>query len=239
MQRSSERNMFPPWNLLELACHLWKASWNYTTANQLSSKAVWGQHRGIYSREESCRNNTVILHLYLLLIFLSKCACVILGSLLQIEIEGIMLWYFCLAHEQTDPNAPQLPSHWPKNVIRNENIYETWGLEIRLSSSSTRSPGILSKILLFNLCFKVANYAQSWFHGHSCTALPSQSPWLAVVCCSFSAQGDCAAYLGWCLCHWDAQWSILADIFISLHSQHSNTESPGLHFYSWCKKFMM
>lgn len=56
--------------------------------------------------------------------------------------------------------------------LLSRKIHETRGLNIRLSSSSTRSPGILSKILVLNLCFKVANYAKSWFHGHSCTVLP-------------------------------------------------------------------
>lgn len=72
-----------------------------------------------------------------------------------------------------DPNGTQVPSPCPKMAqLLRRKIYETRGLEIRLSLSSTRSPGILSKILVLNLRFKVANYAKSWFHGHSCTVLP-------------------------------------------------------------------
>lgn len=72
-----------------------------------------------------------------------------------------------------DPNGTQVPSLCPKMAqLLRRKIYETRGLEIRLSLSSTRSPGILSKILVLNLRFKVANYAKSWFHGHSCTVLP-------------------------------------------------------------------
>lgn len=72
-----------------------------------------------------------------------------------------------------DANGTQVPSLCPKMAqLLRRKTYETRGLKIRLSLSSTRSPGILSKILVLNLRFKVANYAKSWFHGHSCTVLP-------------------------------------------------------------------
>lgn len=87
-------------------------------------------------------------------------------------------WGYCtvafLSGLWTDgPNGTQVPSLYPKMArLLKRKIHETRGLEIRLSLSSTRSPGILSKILVLNLRFKVANYAKSWFHGHSCTVLP-------------------------------------------------------------------
>lgn len=72
-----------------------------------------------------------------------------------------------------DPNGTQGQSLCSKKAqLLRRKIYETRDLEIRLSLSSTRSPGILSKILVLNLRFKVANYTKSWFHGHSCTVLP-------------------------------------------------------------------
>lgn len=87
-------------------------------------------------------------------------------------------WGYCtaafLSGSWTDGwNGTQYSSLCPKMArLLRRKIHETRGLDIRLSSSSTRSPGILSKILVLNLRFKVANYAKSWFHGHSCTVLP-------------------------------------------------------------------
>lgn len=86
-------------------------------------------------------------------------------------------WGYCtvafLSGSRTDdPNGTQVPSLPKTAQLLRRKIYETRGLEIRLSLSSTRSPGILSKILVLNLRFKATNYAKSWFHGHSCTVLP-------------------------------------------------------------------
>lgn len=87
-------------------------------------------------------------------------------------------WGYCtvafLSGSGTDgPNGTQVPSLGSKMArLLRRKIHETRGLDIRLSLSSTRSSGILSKILVLNLCFKVTNYAKSWFHGHSCTVLP-------------------------------------------------------------------
>lgn len=87
-------------------------------------------------------------------------------------------WGYCtavfLSGSWTDgPNGTHVPCLCPKMVrLLRRKIHETRGLDIRLSSSSTRTPGILLKILVLNIRFKVANYAKSWFHGHSCSVLP-------------------------------------------------------------------
>lgn len=87
-------------------------------------------------------------------------------------------WEYCtvafLSGSGTDgPNGTQVSSLCSKMArLLRRKIHETRGLDIRLSLSSTRSRGILSKILVLNLCFKVTNYAKSWFHGHSCAVLP-------------------------------------------------------------------
>lgn len=64
-----------------------------------------GANTEVFTAGESRPNNTVIL--YLLPIFLSESACVILGPLLQIGIEGIAPWHFCLAREQTIQMEPR------------------------------------------------------------------------------------------------------------------------------------
>lgn len=67
------------------------------------------------------------------------------------------------------PNGTQVPSlNCSTARLLGRKIYESRDLDIRLSLSSTRSPGIL----VLNLCFKVTNYAKSWFYGHSWAVLP-------------------------------------------------------------------
>lgn len=87
-------------------------------------------------------------------------------------------WGYCTAAFLSgswtdDANGAHDPSPCPRMArLLRRKIHETRGLDIRLSSSSTRTPGILLKILVLNVRFKVANYAKSWFHGHSCSVLP-------------------------------------------------------------------
>lgn len=110
-----------------------------------------------------------------------------LGCLLQIRMELFLLffpplsWHFCLwlanRHSEESNPGPSPSSSTPSLPLPGceggrGHAWGRGGLGIRLSSSSTRSPSILSKILVLNPCFKVANYPKSWFHGHSCTVLP-------------------------------------------------------------------
>lgn len=132
-----------------------------------------GPARRYLQQGKSHPNNTVILYLYLLVVFLSKKSMCHIGLPPTNRNWGYCTMAFLSGSWTDDPNGTQVQSLCPKKAqLLRRKIYETRDLEIRLSLSSTRSPGILSKILVLNLCFKVANYAKSWFHGHSCTVLP-------------------------------------------------------------------
>lgn len=57
-------------------------------------------------------NNTVILHLCLLLFFFQKAH---VSRVPQLEIENIPPWHFCLAHEQTIQIKPRSHLSLPQN----------------------------------------------------------------------------------------------------------------------------
>lgn len=124
---------------------------------------------------ELCRshtNNTVILYLPC---FFFQTAHVSHGSMAFVSGS----WTHGLTGTQEPPPCP------PRHSCQARTTNERRALEIRLSGRSSSSTGILSKILVLKLCFKVANYAKSWFHGHSCTVLAiTTAPcgWLWFLC---------------------------------------------------------
>lgn len=134
-------------------------------------------------------------------------------------------------------NGTQVSSFSPKMAwFYRRKTHERSVLDIRLSSRSKRCPGILLKILVLNLCFKVTNYAKSWFHGHSCTTLPITTQ-LGVYCHSCAAWGDVEAYLCWYWCHWNTQENHLDANFHQSPQPTSKDQGFILSFYIWSKKF--
>lgn len=100
-------------------------------------------------------------------------------------------WEYCTmafvsgsgTHKHTGTQEPPWCPRRRSRQVKTTN--ETRALEIRLWVSSSRSTGMSSKILVLKLCFKVANEAKSWFHGHSCSVLPittAPCAWLWFLC---------------------------------------------------------
>lgn len=136
-------------------------------------------------------------------------------------------------------NGTQVSSFSPKMAwFYRRKTHERSVLDIRLSSRSKRCPGILLKILVLNLCFKVTNYAKSWFHGHSCTTLPITTQ-LGVYCHSCAAWGDVEAYLCWYWCHWNTQENHLDANFHQSPQPTSKDQGFILSFYIWSKNLLI